>query len=524
MPFRISPQTPLCLCVLDGFGYNPTPEGNTIAQTPTPTLDYLWSKYPHTLIKAAEEEVGLDFGQPGNSEVGHLSIGTGRVLLQHLPRINLSINDNSFFQNPALLKAVAHVKANKSKLHLLGMISTTGVHAHLDHLLALIRFAAEQKIESTYLHLITDGRDAGPTDGPLFLEKIYQTITKYNIGTVASLAGREFTMDRNENWDKIQAAYDMMCGFPQHTAQGEAIELVKRYYQQGFDDEKIPPTLMDPKGIIADNDAVIFINFREDRARQITKAIAVPNFTGFQRRKALQNICMVTMTQYEEGLPALVAFPPESTANCLSDVLESQGLSQFHLAETEKTAHVTYFFNGGRETTLPHEQHFTIKSVPPDQFLTHPEMSATQITDKALEVLSQNSHDVLILNYANADMIGHTGNFDATLKAISVLEREINRLANAVLRLGGIFSLTADHGNAEVKLDPKTGQIYKEHTINPVPFIIAGFPWHNSTSPLVKIGSGAEVTGLLADVAPSLLQVCGIPIPKEMSGIPLFEL
>jgi len=524
MSHPISPQTPLVLCILDGFGYSTQVEGNAIANTPTPTLDYLWSHYPHTLIKAAEEEVGLDFGQPGNSEVGHLSIGTGRVLLQHLARINLSIAEKSFYENPSFLKATQHIKSTRGKLHIMGMISATGVHAHLDHYLELIHLAALQGVKNVCLHLITDGRDAGPQDSPLFINKINLCIKQYGVGRIVSIAGRETAMDRNQNWDLIERYYDMILGLGPAEQKTSAENAVKDSYTKGLDDEHIPPTLLDTTGIMNDGDAIIFTNYREDRARQIVESLVVPTFLGFSRKKVLQNVLMATMTQYESGLPVFVAYPPENTEHCLSDVLEEAGLSQLHVAETEKTAHVTYFFDGGRETDLPHEQHQTVKSLPPSEFVSHPEMSAAGVTAEALKAIATDQYSCLVVNFANADMIGHTGNYEAVLKAVAVLDEQINALANVVLRKNGIFALTADHGNAELMFDPKTKAVSKEHTINPVPFIVAGFIWHDSGARTVKVGSSSGVTGILADVAPTLLSIVGLPIPEEMSGTPVFNL
>jgi 2,3-bisphosphoglycerate-independent phosphoglycerate mutase len=524
MVYQINPQSPLCLCILDGFGYSTQIEGNAIAATPTPTLDYLWSHYPHTLIKAAEEEVGLDFGQPGNSEVGHLSIGTGRVLLQHLARIKLSINENSFYQNPAFLKAANHVKTHHSKLHIMGMISATGVHAHLEHILELIKMASQQGVTQLYLHLITDGRDAGPNDAPIFLSKIKQSMSKYSLGKIATISGRETAMDRNQNWSLTESYYNLLLGIHANPVNQPAETIITTYYQQGKDDEHIPPTLLDPSGTIANNDALIFTNFREDRARQITQALVLPSFLGFYRQKKLENFLMTTMTQYESGLPTEIAFPPENTTNCFSDSIEKAGYAQYHVAESEKTAHVTYFFNGGRELALPHEHHQTLKSYPPDQFVAHPEMTAAAVTDAAIQAIGQEQYGVIIVNYANADMIGHTGDFDATCKAVATLDNEVNRLANAILRRNGVFALTADHGNAELMFDPISKAISKEHTINPVPFILASFPWHQPTADNHKIGSNSTVAGILADVAPTLLQISNLEIPQEMTGTPIFNL
>lgn len=524
MSHLISPQSPLCLCILDGFGYSTQIEGNAIAATPTPTLDYLWSHYPHTLIKAAEEEVGLDFGQPGNSEVGHLSIGTGRVLLQHMSRINLAITDRSFYENPAFLEAINHAKNRGTKLHLMGMISASGVHSHLNHYLELIRCAAAHEVKHLWLHLITDGRDAGPQDTPLFLSKIDQVIKETGIGKYASVSGRETAMDRNQNWDLTQSYYQMLLGQGVTPTKQRPLDLVKQYYASGKDDEHLPPTLIDAGGTIGDGDALIFTNFREDRARQITESLVQPTFLGFPRQKVCQDFLMTTMTSYEANLPVKIAYPPEDTNNCFSDQIEKAGYAQYHVAETEKTAHVTYFFNGGRELALTHEHHQTIKSYPPSEFVAHPEMSAHGVTNAALEAITRGEFSCIIVNYANADMIGHTGDYQATCQSITTLDKEVNRLANAILRKNGIFALTADHGNAELMFDPQTKAISKEHTINPVPFILASFTWHQPQAANTKIGSRSSVSGILADVAPSLLKVCGLPIPEEMTGTPIFNL
>ena len=524
MSHSLTPLTPLCLCILDGFGFSTQIEGNAIAQSNTPTLDYLWSHYPHTLIKAAEEEVGLDFGQPGNSEVGHLSIGTGRVLLQHLSRINLSIAEKSFYENSSLVKAINHINSTGGKLHVMGMISATGVHAHLDHFIETIHFAASRGVKNVYLHLITDGRDAGPQDSPLFLKKIDECIKQYGIGTYTTISGRETAMDRNQNWSLTESYYNTLLGISASEVKQSPLEIVQSQYDQKKDDEHVPPILLNRAGVISDGDSLIFTNYREDRARQITESLVVPTFIGFNRLKILKNFLMITMTQYKSGLPVEVAYPPENTTNCFSDVLENQAYNQLHIAETEKTAHVTYFFNGGREQALAHEVQQTVKSYPPQEFVSHPEMSAAGITDIALEAITTDQYSCYIINYANADMIGHTGDFEATRKAVETLDKEINRLANAILRKNGVFALTSDHGNAELKFDPKTKVISKEHTINPVPFILASFAWYLPASPLIKIGTDTPVTGILADVAPSLLQICNIPIPEEMTGTPIFNL
>jgi len=564
------------LAVIDGFGYQEDPRGNAIAAARTPTLDYLWSNYTHFLVKAAEEEVGLAWGEVGNSEVGHMAIGCGRVITQSLARINLSLDDGTFDTNPAFLEAIDHVNSHDSALHLMGIISTPGVHGHLNLMLALIRLAAAKHVKHLYLHLLLDGRDSGPRDTPLYMKDINTTLTDTKVGRVATIGGRAFGMDRNNNWEKIEVHYKALMGqskfyFPSVQAG------LDYFYGQNIDDEFIPPSLIIPEGDQAiklqPNDAIIFTNYREDRARQLTKALSLPSppvnqsstgapiptamaslphdsiatnlssdhqtpvqstspssdngtmkqldnafFNEFPREHHPSNLLMVTMTEYEKGLPVTVAFPPPEVPNTLSDILAGHQIPQLHVAESEKYAHVTYFFNGGRETKRPLEEYMMIPSVKPEEFETHPEMSAAGITDAVVNAINS-GWPFIILNFANSDMVGHTGNFKAAIIGLETIDACFKRIWDAVSAKDGYLYITADHGNSENMINLTTQKVVKEHTANPVPFIIASSNlYHPSEKPLKVLTGVDNVNGLLSDVAPTILTTLGLPIPEDMTG------
>lgn len=505
------------LGVIDGFGYSQSMEGNAIANTLTPNLDYLWSHFPHFLVRAAEEEVGLSFGEVGNSEVGHIAIGTGRVVPQSLALINKSVEDGTFHQNSAFLEAANLVKQTGGNFRIMGIISTPGVHGHLDHILELIKFAAEQGLKNVYLDLILDGRDSGPKDTPLYLKEINSVISSTKVGTIATLAGRAFSMDRNNNWERTQKAYDTLMGksdknFP------DVQTAIDTYYKEGLDDENIPPTTIGTPIPTKTGDAIIFTNYREDRARQLTKALAVPDFKEFPRPNH-PGVKVFTMTEYEQDLPLTVAFPMPELIGTLSDVLAENNIPQIHIAETEKYAHVTYFFNGGRESKKPGEEFFMVPSVKPEEFVNHPEMSALGVTNAVVESIKL-GYKFIIFNFANCDMIGHTGNYEATRKAVATVDNCFNTIWQATAAAGGRLFITADHGNAEMKMDPKTGESFKEHTISPVPFIAASMDLYQE-GPIQKIGTGAPIAGLLSDTSPTILTLLGLPIPEEMTGTSL---
>lgn len=512
------------LGIIDGFGYSPQAEGNAIIQAPTPTLDYLWSYFPHYLLKAAEEEVGLAFGEVGNSEVGHISIGTGRVIPQNLSLINLAIEDGSFNQNKAFQKTIQHVKQHNSNLHVMGIISTSGVHGHLNHILAVLELAASQKVKNIYLHLILDGRDSGPRDSSYFLREIYKLLDKHKQIKITSMCGRGIAMDRNNNWERTSQYYNLLLGKSQQ-AFNHPDEALKHYYNQGLDDENIPPThilegKLPPLGL-NENDALIFTNFREDRARQITQALSLPAFSGFTREGHPKNLLIATMTSYEKALPVEVAFPPPQIYDTLSDTLSKYQISQIHIAETEKYAHVTYFFNGGRESKRPGEEYFLVPSIKPEQFENQPEMSATAVTQAVIKSIEL-GYQFIIFNFANCDMVGHTGNYNSTLKAIEIVDQQFKLLWDYISKKNGYLFITADHGNSEQMVDPKTKAIYKKHTISPVPFIIANPSLLTKPTQTNKIMSDTtSISGLLSDVAPTILTQIGLEIPNGMTGTSL---
>lgn len=516
-------MSPTALVILDGFGYNPNPLGNAILTGRTPYLDWLWANFPHTLIKAAEEEVGLNFGQIGNSEVGHMAIGTGRVIPSPLQRINNAIDDRSFFSNTAFLGAVYHARTHSQRLHIVGMISSAGVHGDLRHMTTLLLLAKQQGLHDVFLHLILDGRDTGPREALIHLTELMTELKRIGIGQIASLCGRAVAMDRNRNWSKTEQYYDMLCGYSGTAALLSAKGIIEQCYAEGFDDETIPPRIINRDGSLRQGDAVILTNFREDRARQIATAISVPGFTEFHRKAFPSDLFVVTMTQYEKQLPVQVAFPPLAITNTLSDVLEANGVRQLHIAETEKYAHVTYFLNGGREAQLPHEMFLNIPSDQPEMFVSRPEMQAEPITTAVIRDMLQKQHDCYIVNYANADMIGHTGIFSATVLAVEALDRQIGRLAQQVLAADGLMFITADHGNAEQKLNLKSGQPTKDHTVNAVPFIMVGNRYRLRERQPFRITLGASATGILQDVAPTMLRYMNLPVPDEMTGTNLFS-
>lgn len=513
-------QTPLVvLGVLDGFGFSAQVHGNAIATTPTPTLDRLWSHYPHWLLKAAEEEVGLAFGEVGNSEVGHIAIGTGRVVPQNLSTINAAIDDESFYANPKLLHTLQYVKEHKTSLHVLGIISTAGVHGHLYHLLSVVKAAKTHQIPRIALHLILDGRDAGPKDTPFFLREIEKELASIPQASIVSIIGRAYAMDRNHNWDKTKLAYDLLTGKPQERF-SSVTEALEHYYNQGLDDEQIPGTSIgNPITALSNRDALIFTNFREDRARQITRSLCLPGFYDFERPNHPEGLLITTMTSYEKALPVEVLFPPPEIYNTFADVLSKHQIPQIHIAESEKYAHVTYFFNGGREAKAPLEEYYLVPSLKPEDFESRPEMSAEAIAEAVITSIDL-GYKVVVFNLANCDMVGHTGNFAATQQAVACVDTLLTSITDATFTRDGYFFLTADHGNSEIMIDIKTNGPLKEHTISPVPFIAAHSQWEKQ-SEIIKVLEQTPVTGLLSDVAPTILSVMGLPVPMEMTGTSL---
>lgn len=514
---------PIVLVVLDGWGVSHRAEGNAILQAKKTNLDKYQRFYPYCLLQASGIAVGLAWGQMGNSEVGHLNIGSGRVLYQNLPRISLAIQDGSFFKNRAFAEAVEHVKKNNSTLHLAGLISNGGVHSYFEHLLALLDLAAIERVNNVKIHVFTDGRDAGIKEGIHFVNRLINKTQQHKAGQIASLMGRFYAMDRSSNWDRTQKAYECLT-----KARGEKTSNIEsailRYYEQGITDEFIPPTVIgDSDGVIKDNDAVIFFNFREDRARQLAKTFTLPSFSKFERGPLIKNIFFVTMTEYEQDLPVAVAFPPLDINETLGFILANQGYSQLRIAETEKYAHITYFFNGGKENVYPGENRILIPSLSTADYAQYPEMRAAEITERLIREINQNRYDFILVNYANADMVGHTGDFEATKKAIEILDTMLGDLVENVLALDGAVIITGDHGNAEEVINLQSGVIDTDHSINPVPFCLIAneFKKEKSAEEILKFES--IPAGILADVAPTILELSGISKPEEMTGVSLLR-
>ncbi|MDI6812780.1 MAG: 2,3-bisphosphoglycerate-independent phosphoglycerate mutase [Desulfitobacteriaceae bacterium] len=508
----VIPPKPLLLMILDGWGYSQETRGNAIAQAHLPNFHRLEATYPHTLLQASGEAVGLPLGQMGNSEVGHLNIGAGRVVYQELTRIFKAIADGELARNPVLLAAMRQAQTKHSALHIMGLVSDGGVHSHLQHLYALLEMAKAEGLQEVYIHAFLDGRDVLPQSAKDYLIQLEEEILKVGVGKIASVSGRYYTMDRDNRWERVEKGYRALARGEGEKAAG-ALAAVEQAYDRRVTDEFILPTVvMDaegkPVGPIRDGDSVIFFNFRADRAREITRAFVDEDFQGFEREKKLK-VHFVCMTEYDVTIPAPVAFLPQNLEETLGEVLARRNLKQLRIAETEKYAHVTFFFNGGIEEALPGEERSLIPSPKVPTYNLQPEMSAFGITEELLKRLKDNPYDVIILNYANADMVGHTGVFNATVKAVEAVDHCLGELIPEVLRLGGSVLVTADHGNAELEIDPEKGTPFTAHTSNPVPFILVDDRLKGAT---------LRQDGSLCDIAPTILQLLHIPQPKEMMG------
>jgi 2,3-bisphosphoglycerate-independent phosphoglycerate mutase len=507
-----APAAPVVLVILDGWGYRPEMAGNAIGTANTPIMDSLWDAYPHTLISTSGRAVGLPDGQMGNSEVGHINIGAGRIVPQELVRISDAVQDRSLLQNPALQKVCAKVRTAGGKLHLMGLCSDGGVHAHLSHLFGLIDLAKAEGIDQLCIHGITDGRDTNPKDGLQSMQKLQAYLDEAGVGKIVTVSGRYYAMDRDNRWDRVAAAYGVMTTDSAGTGQ-TVEELLLASYEAGVTDEFITPTRLLP-GAIEDGDGVIFFNFRPDRARQLTSAFVQPDFRGFDR--SLRALSFATFTQYDSELPVLVAFEPTAHTNILAEIISKQGWKQFRTAETEKYAHVTYFFNGGEETEFPGEVRELVPSPMVSTFDKMPAMSAAAVTDVVLAALARKEYALIVVNYANPDMVGHTGKMAETVQAVEVVDHCLGRLVEAIGRSGGTAIITADHGNAEYMCDAQ-GNPWTAHTTNQVPFILIegeklSLPGHGNDVQLREDGK-------LADIAPTILQILGLPKPSEMTGV-----
>ncbi|MCK4859805.1 MAG: 2,3-bisphosphoglycerate-independent phosphoglycerate mutase [Candidatus Omnitrophica bacterium] len=517
---------PIILVILDGWGISDKQMGNAIAQAQTPTIDEIEKLYPAISLQASGIAVGLPWNEAGSSEVGHLVLGAGRVIYQYLPRIVLAIKDGSFFKNPALVKAIEHAKTNNSCLHLMGLVSSGNIHSYVDHLYGLIELARRENIEKVHLHVFTDGIDAPPKEAAHFLQNVEEKLNKLKNGKIATVIGRYYAMDRNKNWNRTQRAYECLVESRGLKCENTT-KAIKSFYERGIIDAFIEPVVIvdketqNPLGAIQDNDSIIFFNFRKDKARQLTKAFVLSDFKEFPR-KPLKNICFVTMTQYEEGLPVRIAFPPIEIKNHLTEVLSKANKKVLKIAETEKYAHVTYFFNGGKEMVYPGEEQVLIPSTSIVKFDKCPEMAALDITDRIIKEVGR--YDLTVVNYANTDMVAHTGNFQATIKAVETLDNCLKSLLKLVREKKYYLLITADHGNAEEMINPLTGELNPEHTTNPVPcyLITPENKREKSKSELENLYR--QPRGLLADIAPTVLEMMKIPKPEEMTGQSLLEI
>ncbi|RKQ85444.1 2,3-bisphosphoglycerate-independent phosphoglycerate mutase [Brockia lithotrophica] len=504
---------PYLLVVLDGWGIREETYGNAVALARTPNFDRYWTTYPHTLLRASGPAVGLPEGQMGNSEVGHLNLGAGRIVYQDLLRIDRAIEDGSFFEIPAFVHAVRTARDRGKNLHLMGLLSPGGVHSHMRHLFALLDLARRQGFGRVYVHAFLDGRDVLPTSGKGDVARLLEVTASLGVGTLATLIGRYYAMDRDRRWERTEQAYRAIVygeGIPVR----DPISALEEAYAAGETDEFLRPrVLVDDEGRprvrLQDGDAVIFFNFRPDRARQLVHALVDEEFHGFDRGPGRpKDLYVVTMTEYEANLPVRVAFPPEHLVRTAGEVWAEAGLTQLRIAETEKYAHVTYFFSGGREEPFPGERRVLIPSPKVATYDLKPEMSAYEVADALLEILRKDPPDVIVLNFANPDMVGHSGKLEPTVRAVEAVDENLGRVVDAVLALGGVAFITADHGNADMVLTPE-GEPFTQHTLSPVPFIV--------TLPGIRLREG----GVLGDVVPTMLDVMGIPKPPEMTGTSL---
>lgn len=494
---------------MDGFGKNESTYGNAIAAAKKPNLDKIVSENPMTFIGASGLDVGLPDGQMGNSEVGHTNIGAGRVVYQELTRITKSIQDGDFFTNEALVGAMENCKKNSSALHLMGLMSDGGVHSHNTHLYGIMELAKRSGIDKVYIHCFMDGRDVPPTSGKDYLAELYKKCDEIGVGEIATVMGRYYAMDRDNRWERVVKAYKAMT-------EGEGVKfdcackMMEESYANDVTDEFIVPAVSEKAVPVKDNDSIVFFNFRPDRAREITRAFVDPAFSGFEREQ-LKGLYYVCMTQYDATMPNVhVAFKPETLENTFGEYISDKGLKQLRIAETEKYAHVTFFFNGGVEKQYPGEDRILVKSPAVATYDLQPEMSAYEVTDKLLAAIDSDKYDAIILNYANCDMVGHTGVFDAAVKAVEAVDTCVGKIVDAVAAKGGVTLITADHGNAD-KMYEADGSPFTAHTTNPVPFIVVGYP--------CELREG----GRLCDIAPTMLKIMGLEQPKEMTGVSIIK-
>ncbi|WPM84744.1 2,3-bisphosphoglycerate-independent phosphoglycerate mutase [Apirhabdus apintestini] len=508
-------KKPMVLVILDGYGYREDQQDNAITRAKTPVMDALWAKRPHTLIDASGLEVGLPDRQMGNSEVGHVNLGAGRVVYQDLTRLDVEIKERSFFKNPALSAAVDKAVSADKAVHIMGLLSAGGVHSHEDHIMAMIELAAERGAQKIYLHAFLDGRDTPPRSAEPSLRRFSEKFNALGKGRVASLIGRYYAMDRDNRWDRVELAYDLLTQASGEYLTDSAVAGLQAAYARDENDEFVKPTVIrangEPDAAMEDGDALIFMNFRADRARQITRAFVNPDFTGFARKKVVNFSDFVMLTEYAADINTTCAYPPASLLNTFGEWMAKQDKTQLRISETEKYAHVTFFFNGGVETPFEGEDRILINSPQVATYDLQPEMSSEELTEKLVGAIQSGKYDAIICNYPNGDMVGHTGVFEAAVKAVETLDACLDKVTQAVETAGGQLLITADHGNAEQMRDPATGQAHTAHTNLPVPLIYVG-------EKSVKAIDG----GRLSDIAPTMLTLMGMEIPQEMTGKPLF--
>ncbi len=516
---------PVVLIIADGWGIAPPSRSNAVSLAKTPFISNLIKTYPAMTLQASGEAVGLSWGEIGNSEVGHLNLGSGKLIYQNLPKINKCISDGSFFTNEKFLAAADHAKKNKSALHIMGLFSSGSVHSSMEHLYALVEFCQKQKLKKVFIHGFLDGRDMPFNSGIDLVEKLQQKLEKVPEIKIASLAGRFYGMDRDNHWERIALSYNAIVKGEAEKTFDNPAEAVKASYDQKIYDEEVVPTVItengQPVGKVSDGDSMIFFNFRSDRAREITKAMVLPGFDKFPR-EYLKDLYFVGMTEYEKDLPVETAYPTENIQYPLARVISEAGLTQLHAAETEKYAHVTFFFNGGREEQFTGEDRILVASPRVKSYDEKPEMSAKEVTKKILETIMADKYDFVVVNYAGGDMVAHTGNLKATVKACEVIDDCVKQLTETTLAKGGVVFITADHGNAEELLNLQSGKVDKEHSTYPVPFIAIGKQWEGKNAGVSdSIGSDLSLVqpaGILSDVAPTILKVMGLPQPEEMTG------
>ena len=515
-PAASTPKKSHVLIILDGYGHRVDSHSNAIQAAQTPVMDALSQDYPNRLISTSGADVGLPDGQMGNSEVGHMNLGAGRVVYQDFTRISKSISDQAFTQTPALCDVIQRVKQSESALHIIGLLSPGGVHSHEDHIAAMIEMAHQQGAKRVYLHAFLDGRDTPPRSAEASLVKISALFERLNCGRIASLIGRYYAMDRDNRWDRIQTAYDMLTQGAAQFQADTAIEGLQQSYQRDEGDEFVQATLIgdtsQASAEIRDNDGIVFMNFRADRARQLTQAFIDPSFDGFKRTRTPRLANFIMLTQYSESLKTTSAFPPQTLKNSLGEYLSDLGKTQLRIAETEKYAHVTFFFSGGKEDCYAGEERILVPSPDVATYDLQPEMSAPELTQKLVGAIQSGQFDLIVCNYANGDMVGHTGNFDAAVKAVETLDQCIGEVVEVVKASGGDCLITADHGNAEQMSDLATGQPHTAHTCEPVPLIYVG-----------RDAKMSSTDGALSDIAPTLLHLMGIDQPPQMTGHNLVE-